>query len=109
MSKSVIFIEEDGTICGLASPITRLLQLGDRRRVSHVEPVNRTLRWLFHAIRKRVSDSSRIADFTRRWPCRWQARVFNGPVLGPFRCRQAAIDAEIAYINSQLEGLIDEC
>ncbi len=105
---AVIFIEEDGTVRGLASPVTRLLGLSDRRRVSHVEPVNRTLRWLFHAIRKRVSDSSRLANFTRRWPCRWQARVFGGPVLGPFRCRQSAINAEIAYINSQLEGLQDE-
>lgn len=108
MNNSVIFIEEDGTVCGLASPVTRLLGLSDRRRVSHVEPVNRTLRWLFHAIRKRVKDNSAIAEFTRRWPCRWQARVFDGPVLGPFLSRQSAIAAEIAYINTQLEGLHDE-
>lgn len=103
MGKLTIFIDEDGMTHGLASPLTKALGLEERRRVSHVEPVNRALRWLFHAIRRRVSDESKAAAFTRRWPCKWQANIFNGPTLGPFNDRAAAITAEISCINSQLE------
>ncbi len=99
-----LFIDTDGTMSGLESPVTQLLGLGDRRRVSHVEPVNPLLRRLFHAIRRRVSDRSALAEFTRRWPCRWQARVFDGPTLGPFRRRADAIAAEIEFVNSRIEG-----
>lgn len=99
-----IFIDNDGLTEGIASAVTRLLALSDSRRVSHVEPVHPVLRGVFHAIRRRVSDDSRLAQFTRRWPCQWQARVFDGPVLGPFRQRSEAIDAEILWINAALEG-----
>lgn len=70
-----------------------------KRRVSHVEPVNPVQRRLFHFIRSRVSDDSRIAGWTRRWSCLWRARLFDGPTLGPFRDRQAAIDAEVAWLE----------
>ena len=103
MDKFTIFIDEDGRTCGLASPLTQLLSLRERRRVSPGGPVNRLLRRLFHVIRRRVSDESRMAAFTRLWPCKWQANIFEGPVLGPFKDRSAAITAEISYINSQLE------
>ena len=103
MSKYTIFIDDDGTTQGIKSPVTEALNLGNRQRVSHVEPINRTLRWLFHQLRSRVSDDSYIAGFTRRWPCKWQANLFYGPTLGPFRSRQQAIDAEIQWINQTLE------
>ena len=103
MSKFTIFIDEDGNVSGLASPLTQALGLSERRRVSHVEPVNRILRGLFHVIRRRVSDESRMAAFTRKWPCKWQANIFNGPVLSPFNKRSHAITAEISYINLELE------
>lgn len=102
-NKFSIFIDEDGMTHGLKSPLTEALGLRDRERVSHVEPVNRVLRWLFHFIRRRVSDDSRWAAFTRRWPCSWQANIFSGPTLGPFRVRQEAIDAEVAWINDSFE------
>ena len=103
----VIFIDPDGTITGIESEVTRRMSLGNRQRVSHVEPVNPVLRWLFHAIRKRVADNSKLAAFTREWRCRWRARIFTGPVLGPFISRKQAIDAEIAWINAELEGRHD--
>lgn len=103
MPTTTVFINTDGTVVGLESEITRLLKLGNRRRVSHVEPVNPLLRRLFHAIRRRVADDSALAEFTRRWPCCWQARVFDGPVLGPFRRRADAIAAEIEFLNSEIE------
>ncbi len=100
----VIFIDPDGTITGISSEVTQRMSLGNRQRVSHVEPVNPILRWLFHAIRKRVADNSKVADFTRKWRCHWRARIFDGPTLGPFVTRKQAIDAEIAWINAELEG-----
>jgi|688.fasta_scaffold153642_2 hypothetical protein len=98
-----VFIDTDGTTTGLASPVTQLLRLGDRQRVSHVEPCNWLLRQLFHLIRIRVTDESALAAFTRQWSCRWQANIFNGPTLGPFRRRETAIAAEIHWINQELE------
>lgn len=100
----VIYIDNDGVTKGLSSPVTRLLQLSDRQRVSHVEPVDPILRRVFHTLRRRVPDESRLAEFTRRWPCQWQAHIIDGPVLGPFGDRQAAINAEIEFLNSRIEG-----
>lgn len=76
-----------------------------RDRVSRVEPVNGFLRWLFYIIRNRVSDSSCLAGFTRRWPCRWQYRIIvgeNRPTFGPFKRRQDAIDHEVSWVKENL-------
>jgi len=104
MANLTVFIDEDGNTKGLKSPLTETLGLKKRERVSHIEPVNRVLRWLFHWIRSRASDTSAAANFTRRWPVMWQANIFTGPTLGPFRVRQDAIDAEVAYINETFES-----
>lgn len=98
-----IFIDEDGMTHGLKSSLTESLGLKNRERVSHIEPTNRALRWLFHFIRSRVSDDSGWATFTRYWPCRWRANIFAGPTLGPFFMRRNAIAAEVAWINENLE------
>lgn len=103
----VIFIDPDGTTTGVASAITQRMSLGNRQRVSHIEPAHPVLRWVFHVIRKRVSDESRLAEFTRRWKCHWRARIFNGPILGPFSSRASAISAEVTWINNELEGVND--
>lgn len=100
---NIVFIAGDGTTKGVASPLTALLSLTERKRVSHVEPVNPVLRRLFHFIRSRVTETSLLASSTRRWPCRWQATIVNGPVLGPFWRRGSAISAEIDWINQKLE------
>jgi len=72
------------------------------QRASHVEPVNPVLRALFHFIRRWVHDTSILADFTRLWPCKWRARIFDGPTLGPFNRRSDAIGAEVEHIENQL-------
>lgn len=100
---NTVFIGEDGTITGVASSLTDTLGLHDKKRASHVEPVNRVLRWLFHSLRERVKDDSTLAEFTRHWPCLWQARILNGPILGPFKKRQVAIAAEIKWLNEMFE------
>lgn len=83
------------------------------RRASHIEPVNLVLRALFHCVRGLVRDESKLAECTRRWPCRWRARIFDPQippaVLGPFDNRDDAISAEIEYITQTWirEGLSD--
>ena len=74
------------------------------RRASHVLPVNPTLRTIFRWLRDRYGEKGWIATFTRHWPCLWQADLApsNGPVLGPFRNRQHAINAEIAWLQSNV-------
>lgn len=98
----VIQIDSVGNTTGIKSDLTEKLKLPNRQRVSHVEPVNRLARWLFHQIRSRVDDESKAAAFTRLWPCRWRARIFEGPTLGPFWSRRAAIAAEVMWINYSL-------
>jgi hypothetical protein len=98
----IIFIKKDGITEGLVSPVTQLLQLGNIKRVSHIEPVNSVLRWLFHLIRCRVKDTSYLAAFTRYWPCQWRANIIGGPIIGPFKRRKDAIAAEILWINFTL-------
>ncbi len=96
----IVFIEKDGTTKGLVSPVTRLLRLGNIRRVSHVEPTNAVLRWLFYRIR--YWDTPYLVAFTRCWPCPWRANIVNGPIIGPFRNRQDAIKAEVLWIETKL-------
>jgi len=88
---------------GITSSLTEKLGLRAKTRVSYVEPVNPVLRSLFHFIRRRVSDESRLASFTRFWPCLWQACIFNGPVLGPFSTRKQAIESEVQFIETRME------
>lgn len=89
------------------------------RRASHVEPYEFWPRVAFTAIRMLVSDSSRVAEWTRGWGCKW--RVNTKPVGGPiltwgdmlglkvFKCpdsdtawwydRKRAIEAEKRFLN----------
>ncbi len=84
---------------------------GTPRRASYVEPTSFGLRLAFHAIRKMVADDSRIAEWTRKWPCLWRVnlRPIGGGLLqwddpfgrglAVFYNRAAAIDAEVVAIN----------
>lgn len=103
MTKHTVIVENDGTVKGVSSPVTQALGLRNKKRVSHIEPVNKKLRWLFYFLRDRYSDDSLVAKFTRKWPCLWQARIFGGPTLGPYFYRQSAIMAEVAWINFDLQ------
>ena len=72
------------------------------QRASHVEPVSRTLRAVFHTLRHLFGEKGRVAQFTRLWPCLWQVDLspVGGPVLPEvWRDRQAAIDAEVVWLN----------
>lgn len=101
----VINFTEDGSMEFVSNPqLQPLTELGtpQKTRVSHVEPANIFLRWCFHAIRSRVADTSCIAQFTRLWPCLWQARLLVAPiVLGPYRHRYKAIEAELQWLRNE--------
>jgi len=72
-------------------------------RISHVEPVDATLRVLFHLVRRLCGEDGLCGRWLRTWDCRW--RVNFGPIGGriferdeagkSFASRQAAIDFEI--------------
>lgn len=69
-----------------------------RRRASRVEPTFWLLRWIFRLTRLCVSDESRVAAWTRRWPCSWRARLFDGSILGPHPDRNGSIAAEQQWL-----------
>lgn len=111
-------IDENGDVLFLATDANdAFLNHGDviTKRASHVEPVQRFARILFYILRW-FGDKGRIADWTRNWRVTW--RVNTKPVGGPiltwghvgwsiidyttvamWRHRQAAIDAEIKFLN----------
>ncbi len=109
----VLEIGPDGVVSCICTPeFDDLLGEGTvrKRRVSHVEPISRVLRWLFHAIRSRVSDTGKLAAWTRVWPCAWRANLapVDGPTLGPYSLRVQAINAEIDWLHTHLFRLGDD-
>lgn len=113
-----VTIEENGILTFLATDSADIfLECGETltRRASHVEPTGFWLRVVFHALRTFWGRKTQVAAWTRNWKCMW--RVNTSPVGGPilrwhdideqcnwqgiatFRNRQAAIDAEIKFLN----------
>lgn len=89
--------------------VRKIYSPGDRRRpggaivrrASHVEPQRLLLRLAFHLLRKLGSDESRLAQWTRNWPCAWRARILLGerPIFGPYKDRLDAIQAELHWLQ----------
>lgn len=100
MTELQITIEADGSVRFVDKP-----QLRDfpgertRERASHITPVNRLLRVAFRLLRAHTRDNGPVAALTRRWPCRWQVEIVGGPRFGSYADRQAAIDAEVRWLN----------
>ena len=112
-----VIIDEDGNLIYLkTSEHDIFAEMGEvvTARASHVEPSEFWPRVAFHILRTVVSDKSRIAEWTRGWNVSW--RIDTHPVGGPllrwkhlltegsesiatFSNRQAAIDAEIKFLN----------
>jgi len=70
-------------------------------RASRVEPVLWYLRIPFLLLRKCFGDSGEVADWTRRWRCRFRVRTLIAypEILGPFDTREEALRAEVAWIE----------
>lgn len=116
MNRTVTFtIDNEGNAVFLKSHGgDAFLALGDvsTQRASHVEPDSWLLRLLFHAIRGRTEDASRLAAFTRSWRCLWRVNTapVGGPILeGRWSDRLKAIDAEVEFLNQHfLTGEFNE-
>lgn len=105
MKTITITIDEEGNqlfIKGAGTDV--FLSLGDytTQRGSHVAPVNPVLNITFRMIRALVTDSSKVASWTRTWGCLWCAEIVNGPILwASGTTRTKAIEAEVSYLNNQ--------
>lgn len=100
----VIHVSEDGTIRFLVSEDSKPFMTEDAlvRRASHVVPVSKTLRVIFHGLRSVFGEYGWVSDFTRRWKCLWYVDLspIGGDRLpGVYRNRAEAIAAEIQYLN----------
>ena len=99
-----VSMDASGTLTFLVDADTQALlnESSVIQRASHVEPVSRPLRAVFHGLRHLFGEKGRMASFTRLWPCLWQVDLspIGGPVLPDvWRDRQAAIDAEVVWLN----------
>jgi hypothetical protein len=100
-----VSMDESGTLTFLVDADTQALlnESSVIQRASHVEPVSRPLRAVFHGLRSLFGEKGAVASFTRLWPCLWQINLgpIGGPILDPtYRNRQAAIDTEVSYLNA---------
>lgn len=97
-------IDENGDVIYLATDANdAFLNDGTEvtRRASHVEPEHFGYRVAFYILRL-LGDKTHIAQWTREWPVVWRVntRPVGGPILeGRWTNRQAAIDAEIIFLN----------
>ena len=100
-----ISIRPNGTIETIfdkqASSLYESLGAVTKQRVSNVLPVGRWRRRVFRFIRSRVADGSLLAGLCRRIPGSWSAHMVSGEVLGPYRHRHEAIEAEVALLHSR--------
>lgn len=103
-----VVIRDDGVLVCLDNESTACFKsIGqvNTQRASHVEPDNLPLRLAFHVLRFIFGDKGRMSEVTRHWPCQWRVNVspLGGPILaGRWQNRQAAIEAEIVWLNSNL-------
>ena len=77
-------------------------------RATYVEPHRKMLTFVFRVLRKAFGDHGKVANFTRRWPCRWQvdAKPIGGPLYGPFPSRKEAIAFEQEQVMQHLLSAI---
>jgi hypothetical protein len=71
-----LFIDERGTVRALGNPLD-LPGAGKSFRYSEIVPVNRFLRGCFRMLRFLFGEKGRVSEFTRRWPCHWQATILH--------------------------------
>lgn len=73
-------------------------------RASHIEPVDPILRGVFHLTRKLFGDKGRVSAWTRRWSILWRVNMSpsGGGIIGIYRDRSKAIDAELAWLRRSM-------
>ena len=101
MKKRIVI--KNGEVCGFADEVSFKgldLQEYSKQRVSRIVPTSFLLMFSFYAIRWLCSDESRMAAWTRRWPCQWKVLI-DRKSYGPFPCRDDAIAFEKEEIFKQ--------
>lgn len=112
-------ITPDGMLFLSHPALVRLIRAGgdtETIRISHVEPVNLSLRRCFRLLRFCFGDYGRVADWTRTWECFW--RVDFSPSGGvvhtvdaegrPFRSHAAAVLFERPFAEAIFNQLLLE-
>ena len=128
MQNEVTFIIDDsGRAVYILTEAAKTLDFSEKPpalRASHVLPDSLALRLAFRGVRALVSDDSRIAAWSRTWPCRWMvdmspvgggvlrwsdlphavalfgpAQYWGGNETATWRNRAEAIDAEVEALN----------
>lgn len=81
------------------------LKIEDRRG-GHVWPKRPVKRFAFKALRKVFGSKGRVSDWTRSWRGPWVVCVPSTKQYldGTYRTHDEAVDAEVAYILSDLVG-----
>ena len=63
-------------------------------------PASPSKRAAFRLLRRLFGDRGRVAAWTRTWPGPWLVQMSpTGDVLGPFANRDAAVRAEVRYLE----------
>lgn len=74
----------------------------ERRRVSHIVPVNRFKRAAFHALRIMFGESGRVSDWTRSWRGPWLTRLVGSTRTFVHQSRSACVEWEHEIINREM-------
>jgi hypothetical protein len=104
--KKIITVKPDGTMKFVYDDkLKGLMEHGKAtiKRASHVDPTEE----LTEEAKQWIRNSSVVCpgdELSEFHPCRWWADMLpsGGPVLGPFPTRQAALDAEVEWINDHV-------
>jgi len=100
-------IDQDGNIVLVYHPnddqtravISELATVVEDRRAGHVWPTSPVLRLAFRAIRAVFGSRGRMADWTRRWRCRWVVVDAETMTLlpGVYASHDEAVNAEVEW------------
>jgi hypothetical protein len=69
------------------------------RRASHVLPFDPVKRTAFVLLRAAFGDQGRISDWTRTWKGYHIVEIVDGPILGPYRSREDALQREVEWLE----------
>lgn len=106
-----LVIGPDGKITTLANEDVDWLNViadqVEKRRASHVEPVNLLLRMIFRLIRWSSRESGGLSEWTRRWLVQWRVNLgpSGGPIVQSFTNRADAILYEVDWLLEHRYGI----
>lgn len=87
-------IRRNGTLRYLEQPPFVVPGPKFRKRFSHIRPVSPLLRAAFMLLRLCFGDKGEVAEWTRRWACRWRMTVIHSGFTAESTSRQELLDLE---------------